>query len=183
MLKKLKKMQAERSNSKGFTIIEVMIVLAIAGLIILIVLLAVPALQRSQRNTSRKSDATRIAAAVTQFVSDNNGVIPGGTSYSRGQATTDAKVIVNDVGTFGQIKLITGGSAIAEGTLAVLPATTRLPAVPTSSATADEVAIYQATTCSTTTATALEAGSPTQIALIYPIEQGSTYIWDCISAN
>jgi prepilin-type N-terminal cleavage/methylation domain-containing protein len=35
----------------GFTIIEVMIVLAIAGLILLIVFLAVPALEREARNT------------------------------------------------------------------------------------------------------------------------------------
>ena len=40
MLNKLKK-----SDKDGFTIIEVMIVLAIAGLILLIVFLAVPALQ------------------------------------------------------------------------------------------------------------------------------------------
>jgi prepilin-type N-terminal cleavage/methylation domain-containing protein len=40
MSKKLSK------KEKGFTIIEVMIVLAIAGLIMLVVFLAVPALQR-----------------------------------------------------------------------------------------------------------------------------------------
>ncbi|MDQ3065292.1 MAG: prepilin-type N-terminal cleavage/methylation domain-containing protein, partial [bacterium] len=36
-----------KNNNKGFTIIEVLIVLAIAGLIMLIVFLAVPALQRN----------------------------------------------------------------------------------------------------------------------------------------
>ena len=48
MLSKLKK------SNQGFTIIEVMIVLAIAGLILLIVFLAVPALQRNGRNTTKK---------------------------------------------------------------------------------------------------------------------------------
>ena len=83
MLNKLKK-----SNS-GFTIIEVMIVLAIAGLILLIVLLAVPALQRNSRNTAIKNDASALTAAVTEFASNNDGAIPtpGGSSQA-GSAVT-----------------------------------------------------------------------------------------------
>ncbi|MEO7364580.1 MAG: prepilin-type N-terminal cleavage/methylation domain-containing protein [Candidatus Saccharimonadales bacterium] len=80
MLNKLKKMQAEKSSEKGFTIIEVMIVLAIAGLIILIVFLAVPALQRNSRNTQRKSDVGRIAAAATTVIQNKNGAISALTS-------------------------------------------------------------------------------------------------------
>ena len=44
---------------EGFTIIEVVLVLAIAGLIFLMVFLALPALQRSQRDTQRKNDMAR----------------------------------------------------------------------------------------------------------------------------
>ena len=47
-------------RDEGFTIIEVLIVLAIAGLIMLIVFLAVPALQRNSRNTQRTNDASLI---------------------------------------------------------------------------------------------------------------------------
>lgn len=71
MLKKLRK-----PDSKGFTIIEVMIVLAIAALILLIVLLAVPALQRSSRNTQRKNDVSAISSALSNFVNNNNGSMP-----------------------------------------------------------------------------------------------------------
>lgn len=71
MLSNLKK-----SNNKGFTIIEVMIVLAIAGLIILIVLLAIPALQRNGRNTAIKNDAAAVAAALNEFKSNNDGDSP-----------------------------------------------------------------------------------------------------------
>lgn len=71
MLTKLK-----QQRSEGFTIIEVMIVLAIAGLIILIVLLAVPALNRSSRNTSIKNDASAITAAISDFRSNNDGQMP-----------------------------------------------------------------------------------------------------------
>ena len=64
----------KKSNQKGFTIIEVLIVLAIAGLIMLIVFLAVPALQRNSRNSQRTSDASRISAAVTECLANRNGV-------------------------------------------------------------------------------------------------------------
>ena len=70
-------------NSKdGFTIIEVLIVLAIAGLIMAVVLLAVPGLQRSQANTAARTDASHIATAVTSWSANNNGSIPtnGGTA-------------------------------------------------------------------------------------------------------
>ena len=63
-------------NKKGFTIIEVVLVLAIAGLIFLMVFIALPALQRSQRNTRRRSDMARILAQFTEYQSNNNGNVP-----------------------------------------------------------------------------------------------------------
>lgn len=82
MLKKLKtKDQIDGVNSisayrqQGFTIIEVLIVLAIAGLILLIVFLAVPALQRNARNTSRKNDVSRELGAVQEVINNNNGQV------------------------------------------------------------------------------------------------------------
>lgn len=68
----MKSMQKE----KGFTIIEVVLVLAIAGLIFLIVFLAVPALQRGQRDTARKQDLSRLVAGVQSFQSNNRNAIP-----------------------------------------------------------------------------------------------------------
>lgn len=59
-------------DNKGFTIIEVLIVLAIAGLIMLIVFLAVPALQRNSRNTERRNEASRLLTAANEFVTNNN---------------------------------------------------------------------------------------------------------------
>jgi prepilin-type N-terminal cleavage/methylation domain-containing protein len=63
-------------REEGFTIIEVLIVLAIAGLIMLIVFLAVPALQRTSRNTQRKNDVAGYLAAVTEWSNNNNGKTP-----------------------------------------------------------------------------------------------------------
>ena len=63
-------------SKKGFTIIEVVLVLAIAGLIFLMVFVALPALQRSQRDTQRRDDLARLATAVTQYQTNNNGKVP-----------------------------------------------------------------------------------------------------------
>ena len=60
---------------RGFTIIEVVLVLAIAGLIFLMVFLALPALQRSQRDAQRKRDVAVIRAAVENYRSNNKGNI------------------------------------------------------------------------------------------------------------
>jgi len=63
-------------KEKGFTIIEVVLVLAIAGLIFLMVFIALPALQRSQRDTSRKSDVGAVSSAITSYTANNRGVFP-----------------------------------------------------------------------------------------------------------
>ncbi len=62
-------------QQKGFTIIEVLIVLAIAGLILLIVFLAVPALQRNSRNTQRTNDAATISGAINECLPNKNGQV------------------------------------------------------------------------------------------------------------
>jgi prepilin-type N-terminal cleavage/methylation domain-containing protein len=65
-----------RRKDKGFTIIEVVLVLAIAGLIFLMVFIALPALQRAQRDSQRKSDLARLETAVTSYTSNNRGSLP-----------------------------------------------------------------------------------------------------------
>ncbi len=82
-------MKTKPLNKKGFTIIEVLIVLAIAGLILLIVFLAVPALQRNARNTQRKNDAAALQSAMANFSSNNNGSLPTQLGY----VTADTKSI------------------------------------------------------------------------------------------
>jgi len=89
MLTKLKQLSTKgftHTNSRkslgGFTIIEVLIVLAIAGLILLIVFLAVPALQRNSRNTQRRSDVAKVLAAAQEWTNNNNGTWPATGQFS-----------------------------------------------------------------------------------------------------
>src|ERR1700685_1598743 len=95
MLNKLKK----TNKNEGFTIIEIMIVLVIAALILLIVFLAVPALQRSQRNTGRKSDGGHMSTAVNDWVTNNNGTLPTPAGWAADCATIiqDAGVTTNNL--------------------------------------------------------------------------------------
>ena len=64
------------TNKHGFTIIEVVLVLAIAGLIFLMVFVALPALQRSQRDTQRRNDMARMATALTNWQTNHSGALP-----------------------------------------------------------------------------------------------------------
>ncbi|MCX6727487.1 MAG: prepilin-type N-terminal cleavage/methylation domain-containing protein [Candidatus Saccharibacteria bacterium] len=86
MLNKIKNRKQE-----GFTIIEVLIVLAIAGLIMLIVFLAVPALQRNSRNTEVKNEANRMATGINEFISNANGKNPSASASTT--ANSDAETI------------------------------------------------------------------------------------------
>lgn len=81
-------MKRKNINSKeGFTIIEVVLVLAIAGLIFLMVFIALPALQRSQRDTQRRDDMARFLSQLNQYQANNSGKVPSELS----DANTDAK--------------------------------------------------------------------------------------------
>lgn len=80
-------------SKKGFTIIEVVLVLAIAGLIFLMVFVALPALQRSQRDTQRRQDMSRLITAVQNYQSNNKSQAPSFdssfiSSYITGQGDT-----------------------------------------------------------------------------------------------
>ena len=91
----------QKRKQEGFTIIEVLIVLAIAGLIMLIVFLAVPALQRNSRNTAMRNDVQNVLGGLAEFTGANDGAIPtkitsdanGDVKYeSTGKSSTSIKV-------------------------------------------------------------------------------------------
>ena len=115
MLNQLKRLRTQQSE-KGFTIIEVMIVLAIAGLIIVIVLLAVPALQRNGRNTGVRSDANQTLGYISTFNTDNQGAVPTGVT-----ATSGAVSVTGAAGTNASNGKIQAGTTITTTTIAATP--------------------------------------------------------------
>ena len=72
-MKAVKINKNQNLTKKGFTIIEVVLVLAIAGLIFLMVFLALPALQRSQRDTQRKQDVAMVVTTLHNWKANNKG--------------------------------------------------------------------------------------------------------------
>ena len=65
-----------RRERRGFTLIEIVIVLAIAALILVIVFLAIAGAQRSQRDNASSNAAGRVAAAYVAYLADNKNVAP-----------------------------------------------------------------------------------------------------------
>src|SRR3954468_23998215 len=101
-------------RAEGFTIIEVMIVLAIAGLIMVIVFIAVPQLQRSQRDNARQNITNRVKAEIEAYAGNNQGLYPfqSGTGVSaNGTACTNnvtgcwQNFVTNYIGTAAPFKV------------------------------------------------------------------------------
>ncbi|MCY4088545.1 MAG: type II secretion system protein [Candidatus Saccharibacteria bacterium] len=132
----------KKLNRQGFTIVEVMIVLAIAGLILAVVFIAVPALQRNQRNGARRNDVAYIKAQLVNAIAIQNNKLPpasninlnGGelnyighddqfngvnpeyssSAFQSGRATTDAHV-TGGLSAGGGIYYLQDGKEIAAG--------------------------------------------------------------------
>lgn len=66
----------------GFTIIEVSLVLAIAGLILMMVFIALPALQRTTRDTQRREDMTKVITAIKTYQNNNRGSLPSASGWA-----------------------------------------------------------------------------------------------------
>ena len=76
-------------RKNGFTIIEVVLVLAIAGLIFLMVFIALPSLRAAQRDSQRRADVAIIIAAVKSYVKNNNSKAPPDSGYDNDNPYTD----------------------------------------------------------------------------------------------
>lgn len=108
----------------GFTLIEVVLVLAIGALIILMALLAFGGASRSRRDTARTNLAGQIQAAVEQSASNTNGIYPTKTEFeslatqnkwSDPSGGTAAIKADSAAPTSPGIVYVTGGSCNADG--------------------------------------------------------------------
>lgn len=145
-----------QKQEKGFTIIEVVLVLAIAALIFLMIFIALPALQRGQRDTARKNDVGIIASALNTYKSTHRGALPAenGDGAFRGD----------------YLKGSTGLSQIAVDSVTIESGGGNGP----SSSTYDTAIIYVSAKCSDTN-TADGNGTDRQAAVITTLETGGRY--------
>lgn len=159
----------QKSNSEGFTIIEVLIVLAIAGLIIAIVLFAVPTLQRNGRNTAIKSDANQVVGYISDFVANNDGTAVTNVDITTGTVTVSGasgQAVTGNIqkGTTRNGNVLTGAQA------AITPLTNTLTIVTGAKCGTANGASYS---------TVLANRS---VAVVYAIETSSANMAKCISS-
>lgn len=136
-------------QKKGFTIIEVVLVLAIAGLIFLMVFIALPAMQKGQRDDARKRDASLIASAVTVYSGANRGSLPDTTALQNSIEKLSGNIEKDKVTVKGHTPSVTleDGSAL----------------------------VVTGAKCGTSTNTsqAIERGSSRQFVVVTKLEQGN----------
>ena len=131
-------MRSRRSLSleQGFTIIEVMIVLGIAGMLTLFVFLAIPTLTRNSRNTTRKEGAASILHAISHYELNHGGTVPSpcdgptgpsscltGSGFAAGQHIIyydggSGSDVIMCVGSYGSGILLYAGTGCSPGTVA-----------------------------------------------------------------
>jgi len=179
-------MKTKLKKQLGFTIIEVLIVLAIAGLILLVVFLAVPALQRNARNTQRRNDVAVILGAVAEFANSNNGNLvtacnapSAGTVVFTGAAGTNSSEA--RVGYYNQ--LASGACpAVGSPVKGEVSVGSTLTNITTPSGATDYLLIETGQTCNSANSAAV-AGSQRSIAAVYEVENGSnSYVESCQSS-
>ena len=166
-------------NKKGFTIIEVVLVLAIAGLIFLMVFIALPALQRSQRNTRRRSDMARVLAQFTEYQSNNAGKMPSDSTeiqnfvdrYLVGQSGQNA---------FADSDCANEQFCDPDGTNYRFSSTAPLdtPSTALSGALDHNVYYYKDSKCGGTEGLPSDGSGDRDIAILYILEGGAIYCGD-----
>ncbi len=107
---------------KGFTLIEIVIVLAIAALIMVIVFVAVQGAQRSRRDTALRDKAAQVTAALISCASNNSGSVPGTVN------TASCNTYITGAGGTGVLG--NGGAAPTAAAPGPIGGTTDCPATP-----------------------------------------------------
>ena len=75
-------------SKKGFTIIEVVLVLALAGLIFAAMAIAIPNLIRSQRDNDRRADFAQLIEHISQYQANNRKALPEINAGTNADGTT-----------------------------------------------------------------------------------------------
>jgi prepilin-type N-terminal cleavage/methylation domain-containing protein len=84
-------------KKRGFTIIELLVVLLLISLLLGIGSLALGQARRSSRDARRINDVIQIAQAIDQSASSNGGAYPRNQGSNKGQAAAEARMCANEL--------------------------------------------------------------------------------------
>lgn len=163
----------KQKRDEGFTIIEVLIVLAIAGLIMVVVFLAVPALQRNSRNNQTKTEANNVLSSYSELVGNNGGsALTASVSTCTSTPVCDAKTVLTNAG----VKTIVRVDVVAATTTAV-------SAPDTAKKDQEQAVIVLNSQCTSASSAVPKGGTSRQAAIIYWLETtGTTTQAQCVGA-
>ena len=86
----------------GFTIIEVVLVLGVAGLIFIVVFTALPGMQVSARDTQRRESIMTFVSKVKDFQTNNRGALPNDTPTTKTTKVTVSGTTI-ETGGYGAV--------------------------------------------------------------------------------
>lgn len=75
----------KKMRSEGFSIVEISLVLAIAGLIFIMTFIALPALQKSERDTERRESVIKFIDTLKKYQQNTRGSLPSKDMHIKGE--------------------------------------------------------------------------------------------------
>ncbi len=153
-------MRVKQQSDKGFTIIEVVLVLAIAAMILAMVFFALPSLQKSRRDTQRKSDLGRMLAQLESYAGNNSGNYPAASAAG-----------MTNAGGFVPTYMTAGGETWQDpsGSAYTFDFTTAVGTAPTGTGT---IMYRTSATCSSTAGLLSSSTSARDVAAVMVLEKG-----------
>ena len=93
------------SNTRGFTLIEIILVIAILSILLAITIIAINPTRQfaSAHNSKRQNDTKAILDAIAQFQTENHGALPG--TLSRTSCPPSAPCEIEGTGSVGTFDL------------------------------------------------------------------------------
>lgn len=159
-------------KNQGFTIIEVMFVLAIAGVIALMIFKAIPALTRNSRNGERQNGVASVLRAVSHYELNNSGAMPvpcsGATCFGANTFTDQQKLIYYDNVATTTIYVCNGSYSSGALSYGASPCT-----APPAVTNVDKVYVYNYLRCNGNSFTITGAGY-SDVAALYAVENSSS---------
>ena len=172
-------MSKQELKQKGFTIIEVVLVLAIAALIFLMVFIALPALQRNQRDGARKEVVGKVTSAITTYQSNKRGIQPGSGADLKGYVDgvdVAAEAVKGDKGNYSS----STSDTLVDNNYAITVSGATVPGDgAVGSADTNVVQVYTGAKCNETGDKAIP-GSKRNAAVVIQMENGNAFFCQAV---